>query len=303
MSRRRAIWAVLLLFAVFLVLPMELAVGAEEAKSKPLIYDDSGLLSQEANDELNALANQYGARRETDIIIVTSKNTQNADVQKMTEDFYDNHAPGYDKPHGNAVILTVDMRNREVYLAGFYKAKEYLDDARLDKIRNKISPYLTEGDYERAFRTYIQTANKYMGIRPGANPDNPLFNGWFQLAVSLVVGAVVVGVMAYRSGGRVTVTRQTYEDASTSGVLDHRDQYLHTTTTRQKNSEEQRRRLGRGRRRNDRRRSFAQRKQRIILNRGDGLYYVIFQKPIFGCCGMGRVQGRHDLLEMEQPGN
>jgi uncharacterized protein len=126
------------------------------------------------------------------------------------------------------------MKNREVYLAGFYKGKEYLDDGRLDKIRHKISPALTSGDYELAFQTYILTVHKYMGFRPGVNPDNILFNIWFQLAVSLGIAAIIVGMMAYRSGGRVTVNRQTYEDASTSGILDHRDQYLRTSVSKRK---------------------------------------------------------------------
>lgn len=236
MRRNGAILAALLiLFAVFLAVPW--GVQAKEAggtESKKLIYDEAGLLNQEAYDELNAMANRYGAQRETDIIIYTSKNVQNADVMKMTEDFYDEKAPGYDKAHGNAVILTVDMKNREVYLAGFYKAEQYLDDERLDKIRAKLSPDLTNGDYKLAFQKYIQNVHRYMGYRPGVNPDNIFYNIWFQLIVSLGIGGIIVGIMAYHSGGRVTVHQKTYEDAGTSGVLEHRDQYIRTTTTRQK---------------------------------------------------------------------
>ncbi|MNC43714.1 hypothetical protein D3C75_925890 [compost metagenome] len=152
----------------------------------------------------------------------------------MTEDFYDSKAPGYDKPHGNTAILTMDMRNREVYLAGFYMGEEYLDDQRMDKIRAKITPYLSAGDYRKAFEVYLDTANRYMGFKPGVNPDNILFQLWFQLVVSLGLGAIVVGTMAYHSGGRVTVSRETYEDAASSGILDRQDQYLRTTVTRTK---------------------------------------------------------------------
>src|SRR5690606_2555977 len=147
---------------------------------KPLIVDDAGLLDQTELARLNTLANQYGAERETDIMIVTSHNKDDKDVMKMTQDYYDQHAPGYDKPHGNAVILMLDMNNREIYLAGFYKAEDYLDDGRLDKIRNKITPSLSSGNYERAFQIYIQTAYRYMGFEPGVNPDNILFKLWFQ---------------------------------------------------------------------------------------------------------------------------
>ncbi|MCL6457605.1 MAG: TPM domain-containing protein [Gorillibacterium sp.] len=235
MRRNKVILTVLIFFTVILAVSMVRPAGAVAATElKQLVYDEAGLLSQEEYDQLNVMANEYGAQRETDIIIYTSNNTESMDVMKMTQDFYDEHAPGYDKSHGNAVILTMDMKNRELYLAGFYKAEQYLDDGRLDKIRAKISPDLTNGDYELAFEKYIQTAYKYMGFSPGVNPDNILFNIWFQLAVSLGIGGIVVGLMAYHSGGRVTVDRQTYEDAGTSGVLEHQDQYIRTTVTKHK---------------------------------------------------------------------
>lgn len=225
------ILVILIFLVASLAAPVQMAAAAP---TKTLIYDKANLLSSEEYDELNAMANEYGAKRETDIIIITSNNADNIDVEKMTEDFYDNEAPGYDKSHGNAVILTLDMRNRDVYLAGFYKAEQYLDDGRLDKIRNRITPDLSNGDYKRAFEKYIKTAHKYMGFKPGVNPDNPLFNIWFQLAAAGIFGGIVVSTMAYRSGGRITINRRTYEDASTSGIVDRQDQYLRTTTTKRK---------------------------------------------------------------------
>nr|WP_218099649.1 TPM domain-containing protein [Paenibacillus allorhizosphaerae] len=226
---------VLLFIALFITLPLKTAIAeAAAAETKKFVYDDAGVLNPEQSDRLEAMAKEYGAKRETDIIMVTTKNTGNIDVQKLTEDFYDEHAPGYDKPHGNAVIMTLDLKNREMYLAGFYKAEQYLDDRRHDKIRAKMTPDLSNGNYELAFQKYVKTAYKYMGIRPGVNPDNILFNMWFQLAASLGIAGIIVGTMAYHSGGRVTVHRRTYEDTSTSRVIDRRDQYIRTTTTKQR---------------------------------------------------------------------
>lgn len=230
---RKPLWIVAVL-SFFIMLTVVPAHKAEAAEIKKLIYDDANLLSEEEYDKLNELANKYGAKRETDIIIITSTNSENKDVVDMTEDFYDNQAPGYDKPHGNAAILTLDMRNRDVYLAGFYKAETYLDDERLDKIRNKITPYLTDGNYAAAFEKYIKTSYKYMDFKPGVNPDNILFNIWFQLGAAVAIGGIAVGAMAYNSGGRVTVDRRTYEDAQTSGIQDRQDQYIRTTVTKSK---------------------------------------------------------------------
>lgn len=237
-KKNRAFLVVFLLFVfIFVAFPHPIA-AAEESESKTtgksLIYDEAGLLTQAQVDSLNVMANEYGAKRETDIIIYTTLNRENIDVEVLTEDFYDEHAPGYDQEYGNAVILTLDLHNRKMYLAGFYKAEEYLDDSRLDQIRSKITSDISRGDYELGFEKYIKTAYKYMGFRPGVNPENILFNIWFQLAVSVGLGGVIVGIMTYRSGGRITVNRQTYEDASTSGIIDRKDRYLRTTVTKRK---------------------------------------------------------------------
>lgn len=231
MRKQYSIAAILSLVVMLFIVPVHMSAAVE---AKTLIYDEAKLLSQQEYDRLNELANKYGAKRETDIIIITSNNPDNIDVQIMTEDFYDEKAPGYDKAHGNAVILTLDMRNRDVYLAGFYKAETYLDDGRLDKIRGKITPSLSEGDYAAAFEKYIKTSYKYMGFKPGVNPDNILFNIWFQLGAAFVIGAVAVSAMVYNSGGRVTVNRRTYEDAKASGIVDRQDQYVRTTVTKTK---------------------------------------------------------------------
>lgn len=230
-SMRQVLWtSVLCLIMLLILLPGEVLA----AKDGKLIYDEAGLLTVTEYEELHRLAEKYGAKRETDIMIFTTNNPDLIDVEVLTQNFYDEYAPGYDKPHGNTVILTLDMGNRDVYLAGFYKAKTYLDDGRLDKIRERITPDLSSGDYSKAFATYIKTAHKYMGFEPNVNPDNPLFNIWFQLIVSVIIGGFVVCVMVFGSGGRVTVNRRTYEDAKTSGVIAHEDRYIRTTVKKRK---------------------------------------------------------------------
>lgn len=235
MRRKRAILVFLFFFLMMLAIPMDIIAGeAAVAKEKQLIFDTAELLTSQEVEELNALANQYGAERETDFLIVTISGPDAYDVKKMTQDFYDNYGPGYDKPHGNAAILMVDMTHREVYLAGFYKAKTYLDDDRLDKIRSKISSDMSDGEYKLAFQKYIQLAHKYMGFRPEVNPDNLFFNTWVQLGIAMLIGGSIVTLMVLRSGGRVTVNSRTYENSSTSGVVAREDKYLHTNTTRRK---------------------------------------------------------------------
>lgn len=201
---------------------------------KTLIYDHAGLLTAEQEAALAERAHALGARRETDFLIITLNGTGGKDIVEYVADFYDETAPGYDQPHGNAAILAIDLRERDVFLAGFKKAEIRLDDGRLDKIRMKITPYLSNGQYFEAFTRYLELAHDYIGFRPGVNPDSVFFKTWFQLAFSLGLAAVIVGLMAYRSGGRVTINAHTYMDKGRSRIVSRSDVFVNKKVTRRK---------------------------------------------------------------------
>lgn len=235
------------------------AVGTDEAKQ--LIYDEAGLLTDDQIARLNQVANEYRIERDTHFIIYTSNNPEGTDVQILMGDFYDEYERNSEVPNVNAVMLTLDMNNREVYVSGFYKGEDYIDNDRANQIRELISPDLSAGNYEQAFVIFLQKANDFMGTKPAApsstgsggtgysspgraapdyvpisetNEDSIFFNGWFQLAISLAVGGIVVGIMAMNAGGRVTVNRFTYEDSKNSGVVARHDQYIRTSVSKRK---------------------------------------------------------------------
>lgn len=210
------------------------APASAAVETKKLIYDEAGLLTSEEISRLTELAAKLGAERETDFIIITTNNPDNVDIRVRMENFYDDTAPGYDKAHGNAAILGIDMKERDVQLMGFYQAETYLDNERMDKIRNRITPALTAGNYVGAFEQFIKTGHRYMGFEPDVNPDNILFNIWFQLGVSAALGLIIVGAMLRNSGGRVTVGAHTYQDDQTSGLMEHWDRHVNTTVTKRK---------------------------------------------------------------------
>lgn len=91
MRRRYALWAVLFLLTVNLIAPSGIVKAADD---KPLIFDEANLLSPEERNELNAMANEYGAERETDFMILTVNSVPNDDYELWTENFYDEYAPG-----------------------------------------------------------------------------------------------------------------------------------------------------------------------------------------------------------------
>ncbi|MBY4605627.1 YgcG family protein [Bacillus sp. SPARC3] len=220
--------AMLVILAVFMVMPVLGVEAARASESQQHVYDHAHLLSKAEIEKLESLSAELGAKRETDFIIVTTKSTNGEDIADYTGDFYDRYGKG------STAILTIDMTNREVFIAGFKKAEQYLDNSRLNSIRNTISSDLSNEDYFKAFKTYIQLSYKDMGIKPGVNPDSVFFKWWFQLVAAIAVGGIAVSIMLYHAGGKVTVNGNTYMDHRTSDVIDQYDTYIRTTVTRER---------------------------------------------------------------------
>ncbi|WP_416150778.1 TPM domain-containing protein [Salipaludibacillus sp. HK11] len=201
------------------------------AENNQKIYDYAELLTVEEQEELEQLSDQYSEERQTDITILTTNDSQGLDIVEFTGDFYDEM---YDQSQANAVILTIDMESRDVYISGFYKGEEYVDDSRADLIRQKITSDLSEGYYYDAFHSYVELSHEYLDIEPGVNPDNIFLNLGFQLILSVIIAAIIVAMMLYRSSGRMTTSGGTYMDTSNSAVTNRRDTYVRKVVTKVK---------------------------------------------------------------------
>lgn len=217
---------------LFFILSSATHIAYADSRTKQKVYDNADLLTQEEIQKLEIAAEEHSQNRETDFIILTTLDADGKDIKKYMQDTYDEEGFGYDKEHGNTAILAIDMDSREFYLAGFYKAETYLDSDRLDQIRDKITPYLSRGDYYDAFYTFIETADKYMGYRPGVNPDSIFLKTSFQFLLSLALAGSIVFGMAYNSKTKITTTPRTYRDEQTSKVLKQHDVFIRKSVTK-----------------------------------------------------------------------
>lgn len=222
----------ILFIALFLLL---LPIGlTEAADTKQRVFDEAGLLSASEIEALEKLSSEYSEKNETDFVFLTTDGADDKGLDIYVEDFADRTGIGYGKHNGSAAIVGIDMASRDVVLRGFDKAKEYLDDQRMDLLRDKITPSLSVGNYYEAFSDFILTADKYMEYNPGVNPESILFKWWFQLGASLALGGIIVGMMAFNSGGRVTVNSRTYFEENNSRINSKRDVFVNQTVSKVK---------------------------------------------------------------------
>lgn len=222
--------SVSILFATLFLLFGSSTVGAQEQR----IYDDADLLTAKQVEALESQAEAYFDEWQTDFIIITTKDADDLDIMVYMQNFAKELAEKYNRKEDNMAVFAIDMKTRDFYLGGYGLGEEYLDNERLDMLNQRVTPYLVEGNYYGAFETFFEKSDEYLGVRPGVNPESIFLNTFFQLAVAVGLGGIIVFIMAYNSGGRVTVTSGTYMDHNNSKIVQKRDSYLRKTVTKRK---------------------------------------------------------------------
>ena len=214
-----------------LILSATVAAGVS-AQTDQHIYDNANLLTEQERVELEQFAANYSRESEVDFLFLTTTSTEGQAISAYMGDFFDGWAD--DNNQENAVLMTIDMGSREVFLAGFGTADARLDDQRIERVLDRIMPDMAAGDYSGAFEEAVTTSSRYMEFRPGVNPDSLFFNNWLHILLALVVGGAVVGTMAFTMGGRVTTSSRTYFDENNTQVKSRRDRFRNKTVTRRK---------------------------------------------------------------------
>lgn len=218
------------IFAILLFIPLFSTVHA--ATDKQRIFDDANILSEQEKSSLERFAQKYSDKRKVDFLIITMDGDE--DITKYMGDLYDQHGFGYNQKHGDVALIALNMHpeHRDVQLAGFGKVEYSLPDERFDTIREKVTPNLSNGNYEAAFESFITLSARYMQFKPGVDPSNPVYNPYVQIAIALFIGVGTVIIMASNRRSKITFTAATYFDERTSKVNRKEDTFLRRTVSK-----------------------------------------------------------------------
>ena len=157
---------------LLLLLILSLAVPAYATDSDtPRVVDNAGLLTYDEAAELTGQIENLRQELELDIVIVTTYGTGGKGVQAYADDFYDQNGYGYGSTN-SGILLLLDMEAREWYMSTCGEAIYIFTDYCLDQLGETILPWLSSGDYYRAFLAWISGLSPYVkAYRMGAPVD------------------------------------------------------------------------------------------------------------------------------------
>lgn len=193
------------------------------------ITDDANLFNTQESTELDRLIKDIKTEYDFDIFILTRSS-----IVGTREKYMDSYVLANNDYIQDAVLILINMdsNNRGVQIQGYGTGSKIISNTKIELILDKIVPHLSNANYYTAMKLFIEKVEGY--VEKGEPSE---FSLAFEtiphsqnFIVALIISAIIVGVLVYKSEGRDTTNFRTY--SQNGNVLGRQDRYTHTTTTR-----------------------------------------------------------------------
>jgi len=115
------------------------------------VYDFASLLSIEEEQKLHEEMESKFKNEDYDVVIVTIPNVDSGFPKEYAEDFYD-----YNDFKSDGIILLISLESRDIYIATSGYGQILFDQSRTEHMVDKITPSLSNGEYLKAMRLFLE---------------------------------------------------------------------------------------------------------------------------------------------------
>lgn len=168
--------------------------------------DSAGVLTEDEDNELEDALEELSVRQSFDVTIATIDSLEGegyTDMEAYADDLYDYCQFGYGE-NRDGVLLLVSIGDRKWHISTCGYGITAFTDAGIQYLGQQMTPFMADGDYAGAFRTFVQWSDIYIDAARAGHPYDvnnlprePLSLMYLFLAVGigLVLAWVVVHVM------------------------------------------------------------------------------------------------------------
>lgn len=200
-------------------------VFAASEGAMPLLIDDADLLGNFDEQDLLKRLNEVSQEYEVDVAIVTVDSIGRQEPQDAAKSLYHRYGFG---PDGVILLVSMEYRDVAVYTRGV--GYDAISDRDAEDIIEKISGYLSDGSYAKAFDTYVTECQRYINSEVN-------FNVVINLVIALAVGSVVAVIVILILRGQLRSVRykaaaSEYLKPGSMNVTQSQDLYLYRTVDR-----------------------------------------------------------------------
>lgn len=229
-------------FAFFAVMN----VSAED-ESYNQVIDEADLLSDEEESDLNITINEIIDTYDFDAVILTVPSLNGAEVEAYADDYYDQNGYGVGDDR-DGILFLISMEERDYYTSTCGYGIKVFTDYGIEKLNEKISPYLSDGDYYEGFAKYLSMTKEYLDAayegtpydvkHPYKEPKNYLLREMIALVVSILIGLICVLSMKHKMNtARPQKYAGSYVKKNSYNLTNQKDIFMYRNVTRVKKEE------------------------------------------------------------------
>lgn len=210
------------------------------------VYDYADMLTEEEEQSLREYIAECEEKIQADIVIVTISESVEYDLQDpdlpeafhakevgstdwstamrdLADNFYDYNNYGYNKVHGNGVLLLDNSYEGQKgsWLSTCGNVYDYFGDYEIDQALYAVDDYIDESPY-RAYKNCISYVTRTMEESQESMPMT--FAPW--ILVGLVVALIYAAVNLHQNKAKDTTATNQYVEGKKPKINDTRDQYL-----------------------------------------------------------------------------
>ena len=170
------------------------------------MFDDAEVLTEDEDNELEDALEELSLRQSFDVTIATIESMESVGADSMeqfADDLYDYCQYGYG-PDMDGVLLLVSVGDRKWHISTCGYGITAFTDAGIQYLGEQMTPFMADGDYAGAFRTFVQWSDTYIDAARAGHPYDvnnlpreplSLMYLFLALGIGLVLAWVVVSVM------------------------------------------------------------------------------------------------------------
>ena len=159
------------------------------------VYDNASIFTQSEKAELNEMLAGLGEEHQAEVSVLTVDSCNNTDVDSFAELMYDSLGIGMGKSGGGVLIVyntgkADGMRNVAIFASG--TARERLDDSRINKIFDKMIPFLEAEENFAGFQVFADECDRALS----GEISIPFYQIPLAIGIAFVIALIIVGIEA-----------------------------------------------------------------------------------------------------------
>ena len=171
------------------------------------MFDDAEVLTEDEDNELEDALEELSLRQSFDVTIATIESMESVGLptawRQFADDLYDYCQYGYG-PDMDGVLLLVSVGDRKWHISTCGYGITAFTDAGIQYLGEQMTPFMADGDYAGAFRTFVQWSDTYIDAARAGHPYDvnnlprePL--SLMYLFLALGIGLVLAWVVVQRN--------------------------------------------------------------------------------------------------------